>query len=60
MWRIFTSTRNNTSIKVGIDEALKCKETGKAKNIVINYSGHGMLDLKGYRNYFAGTMANSK
>ena len=48
------------AIKVAIDEALKCKETGEEKTIVMNFSGHGMLDLKGYASYFAGTMQNSK
>ena len=48
------------AIKVAIDEALKCKETGEEKTIVFNFSGHGMLDLKGYSSYFEGTMANAK
>ena len=30
------------------------------KTIVIKFSGHGMLDLKGYANYFSGEMPNSK
>lgn len=48
------------AIKVAIDEALKCKQTGEEKTIVINFSGHGMLDLKGYASYFEGSMPNSK
>lgn len=48
------------AIKVAIDEALKCKQTGEEKTIVMNFSGHGMLDLKGYASYFAGTMQNAK
>ncbi|WP_407414540.1 TrpB-like pyridoxal phosphate-dependent enzyme [Methanobrevibacter sp.] len=48
------------AIKVTIDEALKCKETGEEKTIVMNFSGHGMLDLKGYASYFEGTLQNSK
>lgn len=48
------------AIKAGIDEALKAKETGEEKTIVINFSGHGMLDLKGYASYFERTMPNSK
>ena len=35
------------AIKATIDEALKCKQTGEEKTIVMNFSGHGMLDLKG-------------
>ena len=48
------------AIKVAIDEAVKCKETGEEKTIVLNFSGHGMLDLKGYASYFEGTMPNAK
>ena len=48
------------AIKVAIDEALKCKHTGEEKTIVMNFSGHGMLDLKGYASYFEGTMQNAK
>ena len=48
------------AIKVAIDEAVKCKETGEEKTIVLNFSGHGMLDLKGYASYFEGTMQNAK
>ncbi len=48
------------AIKATIDEALKCKQTGEEKTIVMNFSGHGMLDLKGYASYFEGTMQNAK
>ena len=48
------------AIKVAIDEAIKCKQTGEEKTIVLNFSGHGMLDLKGYASYFEGTMPNAK
>lgn len=36
------------AVKAAIDEALKAKEEGKEKVIVFNFSGHGLLDLKGY------------
>ena len=48
------------AIKVTIDEALKCKQTGEEKTIVMNFSGHGMLDLKGYASYFEVNMLNAK
>ena len=48
------------AIKVAIDEALKCKATGEEKDIVINFSGHGLLDLKGYTSYFDNTLLNAK
>ncbi|MGZ7049360.1 MAG: TrpB-like pyridoxal phosphate-dependent enzyme [Methanobacterium sp.] len=44
------------AIKVGIDEALECKKNKEEKNIIINFSGHGMLDLKGYEDYLSGKL----
>jgi len=44
------------AIKVMIDEALKCKETGEEKVIAINYSGHGFFDLGAYDLYLAGKL----
>lgn len=57
---ILPAPETTHAIKVAIDEALKCKETGEEKTIVFNFSGHGMLDLKGYASYFEGTMLNAK
>jgi len=37
------------SVACAIDEALKCKERGESKVILFNVSGHGFLDLVGYR-----------
>jgi tryptophan synthase beta chain len=42
------------AVKAGIDEALKCKETGEEKCIVIAYSGHGHFDLAAYDAYLSG------
>lgn len=36
------------ALAAAIDYALKCKEKGESLNIVLNYSGHGLLDLHGY------------
>ncbi|MBC7100686.1 MAG: TrpB-like pyridoxal phosphate-dependent enzyme [Methanobacteriales archaeon] len=44
------------AIKVAIDEAKKCKKTGEEKTIIINFSGHGLLDLQGYEDYLTGTL----
>jgi len=43
----------NHAIRVAIDEALKCKETGEEKVILFNNSGHGHFDLRAYEGYFA-------
>ena len=37
------------SIACAIEEALKCKESGEEKVIAFNVSGHGFLDMPGYR-----------
>ena len=36
------------SIACAIDEALKCKDSGEAKVIAFNVSGHGFMDMEGY------------
>jgi len=37
------------AIRAMIDEALRCKETGEEKVIACNLSGHGFLDIFGYK-----------
>jgi len=37
------------SVACAMDEAEKCKKTGEKKVIAFNVSGHGFLDLPGYR-----------
>jgi predicted alternative tryptophan synthase beta-subunit len=41
--------RNAYSICCAVDEALKCRESGEKKAIAFNISGHGFLDIPGYR-----------
>ena len=44
------------AIAAVIDEANKAKEEGKEKVIIFNWSGHGLMDLVGYENFFAGNL----
>ncbi len=44
------------SVRVAIDEALKCRETGEEKVILFNLSGHGLLDLSAYQQYLEGKL----
>jgi len=37
------------SVACAIDEALKCKQAGEEKVIAFNISGHGFMDIPGYR-----------
>ncbi len=48
------------AIRAAIDEALRCKETGEAKTILIGYSGHGLLDLAAYDAYLSGNLPHLK
>ena len=43
-------------LRVAIDEALKCKESGEAKTILIALSGHGHFDLSAYDAYLSGKL----
>ena len=46
------------AIAATIQEALKCKETGEQKTILFNLSGHGLVDMAAYDQYFSGEMQN--
>ena len=46
------------AIRVAIDEALKCKETGEEKTIVFGLTGTGYFDLAAYMAYQNGTMSD--
>ncbi len=43
-------------IRAAIDEALICKQTGEAKTILFNLSGHGHFDMASYDKYFKGEL----
>lgn len=46
------------AIRVAIDEAIKCKETGETKNIVFGCTGTGYFDMAAYTAYNEGTMTD--
>ena len=53
---IISAPETNHCIKVAIDEALKCRESGEAKTILIAHSGHGHVDMAAYDAYFSGKL----
>ena len=53
---ILPAPESSHSIKVAIDEALKCKETGEKKKIVFCLTGTGYFDLKAYSAFNEGVM----
>jgi len=46
------------AIRTAIDEALKCKETGEAKNILFGLTGTGYFDMSAYKAYNDGSMTD--
>jgi pyridoxal-phosphate dependent TrpB-like enzyme len=44
------------AIRAAIDEALRCKETGEARTLLFNLTGHGHFDMAAYDRYFAGEL----
>lgn len=46
------------AIKVAIDEALKCKETGEEKTILFNLTGTGYFDMQAYMQYNEGGLTD--
>jgi tryptophan synthase beta chain len=48
----------NHAIAATIREALKAKEEGKEKVILFNWSGHGLVDLGAYENFFRGKLSD--
>ncbi|MBU0533173.1 MAG: TrpB-like pyridoxal phosphate-dependent enzyme [Candidatus Omnitrophica bacterium] len=53
---IISAPETNHAIKTTIDEALKCKETGESKTILLTHSGHGHVDMAAYEAYLAGKL----
>lgn len=55
---IIPAPETNHTLAYVVEEALKAKEEGKEKVILFNWSGHGLLDLGAYDQYFSGNLKN--
>ncbi|NGZ25315.1 MAG: TrpB-like pyridoxal phosphate-dependent enzyme [Magnetococcales bacterium] len=53
---IIPAPESNHAVRVAIDEALACKESGEPKVILFTLSGHGHFDMAAYDAYFAGKL----
>jgi tryptophan synthase beta chain len=53
---IISAPETNHAIRVTIDEALKCKQEGKSKVILLAHSGHGHFDMGAYESYLSGKL----
>ena len=55
---IIPAPETSHAIAAVIQEAKKAREEGMEKTILFGFSGHGLLDLKGYQRYFANELEN--
>jgi tryptophan synthase beta chain len=55
---ILPAPESSHAIRVAIDEALKCKETGEEKTILFGLTGTGYFDLFAYEKFNNGTMSD--
>jgi tryptophan synthase beta chain len=57
---IVPAPETNHAVRVAIDEALKCKQEGKARTILFTLSGQGNFDMQAYTDYFAGKLEDQE
>ena len=55
---ILPAPESSHAIKVAIDEAKKCKETGEEKTIVFGLTGTGYFDMMSYQKFNDGVMSD--
>jgi len=53
---IISAPEADHAIRATIDEAIKCRESGEAKTILLALSGHGHVDMAAYQAYFDGKL----
>ena len=56
---ILPAPESSHAIRAAIDEALKCKETGKEKTIVFGLTGTGYFDMVAYEKFNDGEMTDT-
>ena len=55
---ILPAPESSHAIRVAIDEALKCKETGEEKTILFGLTGTGYFDMVAYEKFNDGVMTD--
>ena len=55
---ILPAPESSHAIKVAIDEAVKCRESGEAKTILFGLTGTGYFDMTAYQAYNDGVMTD--
>ncbi|MDD7675959.1 MAG: TrpB-like pyridoxal phosphate-dependent enzyme [Eubacteriales bacterium] len=55
---ILPAPESSHAIRVAIDEAIACRESGEAKNIVFGLTGTGYFDMTAYEKFNDGTLSD--
>ena len=55
---VLPAPESSHAIRVAIDEALKCKETGEEKTILFGLTGTGYFDMTAYEKFNDGVMTD--
>jgi len=55
---VIPAPETNHALACLVEEAIKAKEEGMEKVLLVNFSGHGMLDLSAYQQYYSRELTN--
>ena len=55
---ILPAPESSHAIRIAIDEAMKCKETGEEKTILFGLTGTGYFDMYAYEKFHNGLMTD--
>ncbi len=55
---IIPAPETSHAVKAAIDEAVRCREEGVEKTIVVAFSGHGHFDMAAYEAYLSGSLVD--
>ena len=55
---ILPAPESSHAIKVAMDEAIRCRETGEEKTILFGLTGTGYFDMYAYQRYNDGEMSD--
>ena len=55
---ILSAPETSHAVKAALDVARECKESGEAKTILFNLSGHGHFDMTAYQDYLGGEITD--
>jgi tryptophan synthase beta chain len=57
---ILPAPEANHAVRGIIDEAIRCREEGVSRALLVNLCGHGHFDMQAYMDYFAGKLVDQQ